>query len=270
MIPVYLIYRRTKEGKGIGNFGYDETRLILVYIAVLVIIYLCQRFLFTTHFYLLFYLVIFIPLFSAFIYILLLKDNVFVIESTMDTEIFYDFKYMEKRIAEATRTRAFVIDRDAYKEIKHVGEIDYPYWNGGDGVKFTDYFDQREGVMYHPVIGALHNVSFFIAKSFWLKMKQDLPDLMRQNALLTWLAPYKTAYEQTKLARNFELRLRNIERQYEDEPFNLPDDIRKLYEREAELKRRDREANETKEPIDTGKFPVTPEKAESSKAGESG
>jgi len=266
LIPVYLIYKRTQQGMGVGNFGYDETKLILIYSIVLVIVYLCQRFIFTTHIYLLVYLIIFIPLFSAFIYALLIKDNVFVIESTMDCEIFYDVKMLDKRIAETTRTRAFAIDREAYKEIRHVGDIDYPYWNGGDGVKFTDYFDEKEGIMYHPTVGALHNVSFFIAKSFWLKMKQDLPDLMRQNALLTWLAPYKTAYEQTKLAKNFKLRLRNIERQYADEPFHLPDDIRKLWEYEIEQKRKDREIGESKIIPEPAKTPVTPEPA---KAGES-
>lgn len=261
LIPIYLIYKRVQRGQGVGNFGYDETKLILVYAALLITIYLCQKFIFTSHLYLFIYLLIFIPLFSAFIYILLSKDNVLVIESTMDSEIFYDIQALDKRYAECTRTRAFMIDRDAYRDIRHVGEIDYKYWNGGDGVKFTDYFDTKEGVMYHPVVSELHNISFFIAKSFWLRMKQDLPDLIRQNALLTWLAPYKTAYEQSILADNFELRLRSIERQYEDKPFYLPDDIRKLWEHEIEARRRDRVAGEAKIPEDNNPTPENPESA---------
>lgn len=251
LIPVYFIYKKYKAGQGFASFGYDETRLLLIYIGLLLLIFIFQKFIFVSHWYLLFYIVIFIPIFSAFIYILLLRDNVFIIESTMDCEIFYDIGSLEKRIGESTRTRAFAIDRDAYREIKHVGNLDYQYWNGGDGVKFTDYFDEKSGVMYHPSLPELHNISFFIAKSFWLRMKLDLPDLMRQNAMLTWLAPYKTAYEQTKLAKNFKLRLRNIERQYADEPFSLPDDIRVLWEREIEARRRDREAGELKIPEQT-------------------
>jgi hypothetical protein len=263
LIPAYLMYMRTKQGKGVGSFGLDETKLIIFYVFIIILIYLCQRYLFSQHFYLLFYIIIFFPLFAAFIYILLMRDNVFIIESTMDCEIFYDLKYLEKQIAEATRTRAFMIDRDAYREIRHIGEVDYGYWNGGDGVKFTDYFDQREGVMYHPPISLLHNVSFYIAKSFWLRMKIDLPELMRTNALLTWLKPYTVAYEQSKLAKNFKMRLLNLERQYQDEPFNLSDDIKKLWEHEYEQRRLDREAGETKTPSETPATPAPAVKPES-------
>jgi hypothetical protein len=243
-IPLYLIYLRVKEGKGFVNFGVPATYLLIFYGFVMLIIYLCQYYLFPGHWFLLFYIAIFLPLFCVFIYLLFTKNNILIIESTMDCEIFYDLGQLDKKISEATRTRAFVIDREAYKDIRHVGAMEYNYWNGGDGVKFTDYFDQKEGVMFHPPVGQLHNVSFFIAKSFWLKMKQDLPELMRTNALLTWLKSYVVAYEQTKLARNFKLRLRNIDRQVEDEPFSLPDDIKKLWEREVEALRRDREASE--------------------------
>ena len=262
VIPLYLLYLRSKQGKGIGSFGLEETKLILFFCFVLLILFLCQKYLFTDHLYLLFFMVVFTPIFMAFIYILLMKDNVFIIESTMDCEIFYDIGQLDKKIAESTRTRAFMIDREAYRDIRHVGEIDYQFWNGGDGVKFTDYFDQREGVMYHPAVGALHNVSFFVAKSFWLRMKQDIPEVIRQNILLTWLKDYQVVFNQKTLAKNFEFRLRNISRQIEDEPFNFPDDYKKLYEREVEAHRRDKELQETKEPIQSDENPVAPVAAE--------
>ena len=77
-------------------------------------------------------------------------------------------------------------------------------------------------------------------------MKQDIPDLIRENTILTWLGPYKTAHEQSKLAANFKLRLKNIERQYQGDPFMLPDDLRSLWEKEIEKLRADREASEAK------------------------
>ncbi len=254
-IPLYLIYRKVSAGQGVGKWDFETTKIILFYGLIMVIIYLFQAYIFTSHIYLLFYIMIFLPLFSAFIYILLSKDNVFVIESTMDNEIFYNLGDFDRPVAESTRTRAFIIDREAYKEVRHIGELDYPYWNGGDGVKFTDYYDQKNGVMFHPPIAHLHNVSFFIAKSFWLKMKTDIPDLIRENTTLTWLAPYRTAFEQSKLGENFKLRLRNIERQYEEVPFKLPDDIKELWAKEIEKRRVDREASEVKIPIEP--VPIT-------------
>lgn len=249
LIPLYLIYLRVKVGKGFGNFSAGDAKLIGFYGAILLIIYLFQHYIFTDHLYLLFYVIIFLPVFSVFVYLLLMKDNVFIIESTMDAELFYNIGEFETPIAESTRTKAYVIDRDAYRDIKHVGEIDYPYWDGGDGVKFTDFFDQENAVMFHPKLSQLHNVSFYIAKSFWLKMKEDLPDLIRENTMLTWLAPYKATHELSLLAKNFPLRLKNIERQYENTPFALPLEIDELYEREYQKMQADREASEVKIPI---------------------
>jgi len=72
------------------------------------------------------------------------------------------------------------------------------------------------------------------------------------------MGPYKTAYEQSKLAKNFKLRLANIEKQYEDEPFHLPDDIKELWEDQVKQNRQDREASETKMVIE--KEPPTEDK----------
>jgi len=249
LIPLYLIYTRVRHGRGIGSFGVPETKLFIFYGLIILVIVLLQQYIFTTHYYLLFFIMIFLPMFMAFIYILLMKDNVFIIENTIDCEVLYDLGEVNELISEATRTSAYMMDREAYKEIRHIGEIDYPYWDGGDSVKFTDYFDQKHGVMFHPVVSQLHNVSFYVAKSFWLKMKQDIPDLIRENTILTWLGPYKTAHEQSKLAANFKLRLKNIERQYQGDPFMLPDDLRTLWEKEIEKLRADREASEVKIPL---------------------
>jgi len=253
LLPLYLIYRKVQVGQGIAKWDFETTKIILIYGVLLFLIYLCQKYYFIGHSYLLFYIIIFLPMFMAFIFMLMSKNNVFIIESTMDAELFYNIGIFEKPIAETTRTTAYVIDRDAYNDIKHIGEIDFPYWDGGDGVKFTDYFDQKNGVMFHPKLPQLHNVSFYIAKSFWLKMKTDLPDLIRENTMLTWLAPYKATHELSILSKNFPLRLKNIERQYESTPFALPLDIDALYEREYAKHRKDREVSEVKIPLETEK-----------------
>ena len=248
-IPLFLIYRKVESGSGFGKWNFETTKMILFYGIIFLIIYLCQIYIFTGHNYLLFFILVFMPMFSGFIFMLFSKNNVFIIESTMDSELFYDIGKLETPIADCTRTVAYVIDRDAYKDIRHVGEIDYPYWDGGDGVKFTDFFDSKNGIMFHPKLPQLHNVSFYIAKSFWLKMKEDLPELIRENTMLTWLAPYKSTHELSILAKNFPLRLKNIERQYEATPFALPLEIEDLYEREYEKRRQDREASEVKIPL---------------------
>lgn len=256
-LPLYLLYIKSKQG-GVSRFSTEELRMFLFYGVIMFVIFLCQKYLFAGHFYLMYNIIIMLPVLIIFIHLIKIKDSVFIIENTMDCEIFYDIGELEKRIAHGTRCRAFIMDRSAYNEIEHQGEIDYPYWDGGDNVKFTDFFDQNRGIMYHPTISHLHNVSFFMAKSFWVKMKLDLPDLIRQNVMLTWLAPYKTAYEQSKLAKNFKLRLASIEKQYEDQPFKLPDEIRDIWEDELEKKRQDREASEVKVPIESTPTESTP------------
>lgn len=245
LIILYLVYKKLQTGQGVGKIDWDQLKIILLLGSFIFAVALCQEFLFT-HNYIYVFIIIYLPILTVFLYLLISKNNVFIIESTLDSEIFYDLGTLDKQIAQATRSQAYVIDRDAYNEIRHIGEIDYPYWDGGDNVKFTDYFDAKNGVMYHPPVAQLHNISFYVAKSFWLKMKLELPNIIRENTVLTWLAPYRTAHEQSKLAKNFIYRLKNIERQYENEAFSLPDDMKTLWQKEIEERRKDREANEFK------------------------
>ena len=61
-------------------------------------------------------------------------------------------------------------------------------------------------------------------------MKYDVPKLYRDNIVLTWLSDYKTAYQQSLLAKNFPYQLTSIKRQYDYKPFKLCDTVDELYD----------------------------------------
>lgn len=196
--------------------------------SILWLVLLIQHKVFNEHSFLIIGLLIFVIIFSAFIYWILSKDDVYIIECTMQGEQFKNLQLVEKEIATTTSMRILKMDKEIYDMKNHVGDAKNPFWNITNRIKLCDYFDGE--TFYHPEFTQLHNISFYSAKSFWLKMKQDLPDLIRQNVVLTWLSEYKIAFHQNTMKQNFALHLKSINEQHEHEPFSLHDDLNKFFD----------------------------------------
>lgn len=236
----------------------------LIYILVL---YLVQVYVFKNTWFFIISAPIWIGLFGIIIYLLLTGNDVYILESTIQMEHFYNLGTVQMLLAPETRQRLLIMDRGIYDTKQHIGDSHYTLWAGSGRIKFTDYYDDKLGVFYHPEVPELHNISFYIAKSFWLQLKEDMPKVIRTNVELTWLSDYKLAHEQRVTQDNFEYMLKNLKTQYTHEPFCLGHDIEEIYRRllkeklsapkESEEPKQKEEPKVKPEPINEAKAPVS-------------
>ena len=122
------------------------------------------------------------------------------------------------------------MSREIYEDKKHIGDSEFPFWNGCPRIKFCDWYDDKSGTFFHPELPQFHNVTIHMARLFLLKMKKDIPKLYRENIMLTWLSPYKVGYEHKVMSDNFPLALLGLKKQYEHNPFKLIETLDELYE----------------------------------------
>jgi hypothetical protein len=250
-IPIaYLVYKSNRNQEVMG-WSPDKQIMIAEALIYMLVLYLIQTYIFPNTYFFIISAPIWIVLFSVLIYFLLSSNDIYVLESTIQTEHFYNLGLVQELYAPETRQRLLVMDREIYDCKAHVGDSHYTLWAGSPRIKFTDYFDDKNGVFYHPEVPELHNISFYIAKSFWLQLKEDIPGVMRTNVSLTWLSDYKLAHEQRVVQDNFRLMLKNLKDQYKHEPFHLGHDIEEIYERlRKEKLSAPRESEETPESLE--------------------
>lgn len=230
-IPIaYLIYKVNKN-QPVMNMTPEKTIAIIEALIYILLLYLIQVYIFKDTLFFIISAPIWIILFGIIIYILLSGNDIYILESTIQMEHFYNLGTIEKLIAPETRQRLLIMDRATYDTKQHIGDSHYTLWGGSRRIKFTDYYDEKAGVFYHPEVPELHNISFYIAKSFWLQLKEDMPKVIRTNVELTWLSDYKLAHEQRVTQDNFEFLLKNLKDQYTHEPFCLGHDIEEIYRR---------------------------------------
>lgn len=253
LLPLFIIYLKLSQQKTIGEVSLADLSLVFEFGCYVLMIFLIQNYIFNGHWFFTISIPFFIILWVMAIHFLLSKDDIYVLESTMQSEAFWNITDMEKKYCESTSQRLLVMDRQVYDAKRHIGEAKYNYWQGSDRIKFTDFYEDEKGIFYHPEFSQLHNISFYTAKSFWLKMKDDLPEVMRQNTMLTWLSNYYLAHKQAILKKKFEYHLSALDKQHEHAPFEMPDTMKELYDKLSREKRaieREHEEMEKREPVE--------------------
>lgn len=197
----------------------------------IILIYIIQHYLFPDHLYFLIAIPIFVIVWWAVIMYILRSRNIYVLETTIQNETFKDIEKMDIHVSPSTSNRLLVMDEKVYAEKRHVGDASFPFWSGSDRLKFCDKYIDKEGIFFHPQLPQMKNVTIHTARLFLLKMKDDMPRLIRENVMLTWLSAYKTGHELNIMRENFELNLKAFKNQYEHEPFTMPDDLDELFEK---------------------------------------
>lgn len=228
-LPLLYLYIRQKNKDKVMNLSHSDGQFILELGFLILVIYLIQKYLFPEHIFFLLSLPIFTLMWCMIINYLLSGNNRYVLESTIQLEKHYNISDVEIHISENTRDRLLVMDKSVYESKKHIGDAEFPFWNGGEKLKFCDLYIDDKGIFFHPQLPQFHNVSIHNARLFLLKMKEDIPKLYRENIMLTWLSPYKTAYQQSLLAEKFPLHLTSIKNQYDYAPFKLIDTLEEMY-----------------------------------------
>jgi hypothetical protein len=230
-LPIaYLIYK-SNRGQEVMGWSPEKQMLIAEGLIYLLTMYLIQTYVFKDTLFFIISAPVWLVLFSVLIYFLLSSNDIYVLESTIQNELFYNLGKVEKLYSPETRQRLLVMDRGIYDCKTHVGDSHYTLWAGSPRIKFTDYYDDKEGIFFHPEVPELHNISFYNQRAFWLQLKEDLPKVMRDNVKYTWLSDYKLAHEQRVTEDNFRLLLKNLKDQYKHEPFHLGHDIEEIFER---------------------------------------
>ena len=244
VIPLVWIYIKLSNRQTFANMSFREMGLVLEFGCYFLLVYLGQRYLFSGHIYFLLSIPLFVTIWSLCIFLLLAGRNIYVIETTFQGEKFYDLENVKEVIVPHTSHRILIMDEGVYKLKKHSGDIHFQFWKGSDRIKFTDYYDDSAGVFYHPRIQQLHNITFYAFKSFWVKMRDELPNLIDQNTLLTWLSNWRLAFKMDAMKENFEQHLKAVESQHEHKPFMMPETLEDIFKRKSAEKHKDIEQSE--------------------------
>lgn len=233
-LPLLYLYIRQKNKDTVADLKHSDSQFILELGFLILVIYLLQKFLFPKHIFFLISIPLFTIMWCAIINYLLRGNNKYMMESTIHLEKHYDINDIKIHISENTGHRLLVMDKSVYNSKKHIGDADYTFWGGTDKLGFCDLYLDNKGIFFHPQLPQFHNISIHNARLFLLKMKEDIPKLYRENVMLTWLSPYKTAYQQSLLAEKFPLHLTAIKNQYDYKPFKLVDTLEEMYDEKVQ------------------------------------
>lgn len=229
-LGIFYLYLRWKAKENTMNIPIETLGLIVEAGAFIFIIFLVDRYYFTEHNYFTLSIILFIPAWSGYTYWLLKRDDIYMLVSSFQGDTFKDLESLNVKASANTSQRLLVMSREVYETKRHVGDLSYPFWRGSHRIHFADLYDDKAGVFYHHEDARLKNISFIVAKSFWLKIRDDLPQIMRDNIVLTWLSEYQLAHKQNVIKERLKLHLRALSKQHSHEPFKLPDDIDELFD----------------------------------------
>lgn len=246
-IPLGYIFVKWSSKRTALGLNLKDMALVIEYGFYLLVIVLVEKYLFPDNNYFTVAVLLFTAIWSGFIFMLLAGNDIYVLESTFQNELFHQ-QGEQPLLSESTSHRLLVMDRSVYDKKKHVGEASYKFWQGTDRLKFTDYYNDKTGTFFHPEIDTLHNISFYQAKAFWLWLKERQPRLERENIKLTWLSDNKLAHEQNVIKDNYEQSLMALKRQYKHDPMTMPDDIDKF--KQLVIKEASTSQKKTEQPTD--------------------
>lgn len=243
LLILYYVYSSRNPNKSPET---DSTAFYFTIGIIFMVSMIIHKWFFVSHWFFWAAMIIFIPLWSFVIKYLLSRDDVYVIESAIMGDEFFDITNVKKINVVNTSQRILIMPREIYDSKKHVGDLHYSFWAGSNRIKFTDYYDEKTGIFYHPPIQQIHNFTFYAIKAFWLKMKHDLPKIIDENTKLTLLSDWYLAFKMDVIKTNIDEHLKAINVQHENIPFVMPDSLETLYNKAMRDKYRDIDKTETK------------------------
>jgi len=221
IIAILYIYSKYKDNEKMGNLSLNNMFFIVEMGCYFIAIYFIQTRLFNEHNYFLFSIPIFVLIWGFAINSILSKNDVYMVETALIGEEFNDIVNGKKVLSLSTRLRILIMDRTYYSEKKHIGEINNPLQYTSNRIKFTDYYDDNTGIFYHSEYPELQNINFFTRIATWLKLKADIPRLIRENIIHTWLEDYKIASQLKVISKDFYGQLKGFKDRTSKEPFTL-------------------------------------------------
>lgn len=227
---ILWVYFKYSNKERIGNLSFKEMFIIIELGFYIFMIYIFQIRFFNSHNWFLISIPIFLIIWTFVLNYILSKDNVFVLESRLKGEEFFDTLNGKKVMSLCTDLQLLEMDREYYNAKSHIGDITNPLHNLSRKIKFTDYYDNSTGIFYHAEYPDLQNINLFTRIATWLKFKKDVPKLIKENITHTVLSDYKTAYQLIQLQDNIIARIPTIFKKYQDKPFELFPDMESYYE----------------------------------------
>ena len=112
------------------------------------------------------------------------KNDVYVIENTMQGEEMFHLGLIKNYVVGQTGIRMFRMPIHVYEAKEHQGDLSGLFWKKGRMI-FTDWYDGK--TFYHPEHPDLHNINFYQAMNFWLTFKKKYPEVALKILELTWL-----------------------------------------------------------------------------------
>jgi hypothetical protein len=252
----YYIYSMRKPN---SNINSDSTKFYFTIGIIFMGALLIQKWFFSEHWFYWIAMLIFIPLWAIIIKYLLSRDDVYVLESAIIGDEFYDISIVNKIVVDNTTQRILIMPREIYESKKHIGDLHYGFWAGANRIKFTDYYDDKNGIFYHPPIQQLHNFTFYAIKGFWLKMKKDLPNIIDENTKHTLLFDWHLAFKMDSIKTNIDEHLKAMNVQHENAPFEMPDSLETMYKKALKDKLRDIDKTESRTKPESEKTESKPE-----------
>lgn len=243
---ILFLYSKYKNKETVGELKLKEMFIMVELLFYFVLIYLFQSYFYSKHGYFIIGLIFFITVWSFAINYLLNKDNVYMIESTLQGEKFYDIINGNEKYSLSTGQRILIMDREFYNAKNHIGSQENPLWNSSRNIKFTDKYDDETKIFYHSEYPELHNINLYTLTAIWIKLKNDVPKIMRENITHTVIGDWKTAYQQELLKDKIMLRLSGQNRYYDDKPFMVFNTLDELLEFTKGHKSHDKTENENK------------------------
>lgn len=230
-LPLFIFYLRNKSGKTIGDFNKYEMEMIVEFGFYILLIYLIQNYIFPSHWFFIITMPIVIILISLLIYYIKKGDVTYILESTIEGQEFYNPHDGTRIVADNTSQRLLIMNQEVYEDKMHIGDLHYQLWQGTNRIKFTDKYDDRTGIFYHPRMSEFHNFTFYQLKSMWRMMAQQWPELLDRLSTFTLLQDVYISDRASHIIKNTEYHLEAIGRQYKHIPFPQPktlEDIAKI------------------------------------------
>lgn len=221
IIIIVFIYSKYKDKQTVGNLTLKNMFFIVEIGLYFMIIYFIQTRLFSEHNYFLLALPLWVLIWAIAVNSILSQNDVYMVETSLMGEPFYDVINGETIISLSTRNRILIMDRTYYNEKSHIGEINNPLLQISNIVKFCDYFDSKTGIFYHSVYPALQNINFYARIGAWLKLKEDLPKIVDENIGHTFLEGHKLSVKMENIEKNYAHQLKGIRNLTEQTPFDL-------------------------------------------------
>jgi len=195
----------------------------------LMIVYLGQRFVFSGHWFWTLSIIMFWAIMFVVYFFIDSRNDVILIEARKQGEILYNLGRLKKKVVAETDIRVFKISAASYREKIHIGDAHPLWWNYGRLI-ICDYYDGT--YIYHPEYFELHNIRFYTCKYWWLWVKEHIPEILKENAELTWTSRVKVAWELKQLEKKSLASFPEISKAIEDTggEFNLSPSDKELYE----------------------------------------